>query len=185
MTGASTGSLSVWRLLCPLARVHDFLTRLTFWVAMAAVAYLTGVLAWEVMARYALRQPSGWAPDTAALAFGLATFLAAPTLSKEGGHADMRLVVDALPASAAAWLRRFTLLLACAVCWLAAWFGYNELLRVYQRGVMVIAVTPIPKWWLMSAIVYSLISMGLYFLRHFLVSFRDAAASAGRGGEFS
>src|SRR5690606_27937493 len=185
MMSASCRSNKAWRLLCLLAKAHDALTRFTFWVSMAAAAYLTVVLAWEVLARYALHQPSGWAPDTAALAFGMATFLAAPLLSKEGGHADMRLVVDTLPAAAAAWLRRFTLLLACAVCGLAAWFGYNELLRVYQRGVMVIAVTPIPKWWLMSAIVYSLVSMGIYFLRHFLTSFRDAAASAGRGGEFS
>lgn len=185
MSGVSSGPSGAWHLLCSLARAHDFLTRLTFWVAMIGVAYLTTVLAWEVLARYALRQPSGWAPDTAALAFGLSIFLAAPTLSKEGGHADMRLVVDTLPASAAVWLRRFTMLLACAVCWLAAWFGYNELLRLFQRGVMVIAVTPMPKWWLMAAIVYSLVSMGLYFLRHFLTSFCGTPASAGRGGEFS
>lgn len=185
MTSAPSDSRGAWRLLCGMARAHDLLTRLTFAVAMIAVAYLTIVLAWEVVARYALRQPSGWAPDTAALAFGLATFLAAPMLGKEGGHADMRLVVEALPAPAAVWVRRCTMLLACAVCWLAAWFGYNELMRVYQRGVMVIAVTPIPKWWLMSAIVYALISMGLYFLRHFLTSFCPRKADAARNGEAS
>lgn len=171
MTRSSSSYGGPWRLLCAAARAHDLITRLTFAIAMVAVAYLTLVLTWEVVARYALRQPSGWAPDTAALAFALATFLAAPALGKANGHADMRLVVDTMPARAAAWLRRFTLLLACAVCWLAAWFGYNELLRVYQRGVMAIAVTPIPKWWLMAAIVYSLFSMGLYFLRHLLTSF--------------
>lgn len=171
-----------WRVLCTLAKAHDLLTRFTFVVAMVAVAYLTLVLAWEVFARYALQHPSGWAPDTAALAFALVTFLAAPTLSKESGHADMRLVVDYLPTAPALWLRRFTMLLACAVCWLAAWFGYLELLRVYQRGVMVIAVTPMPKWWLMLAIVYSLASMGLYFLRHFLTSFCGTQARAEYGG---
>lgn len=179
MTGASSAPTGPWRLLCNLAKAHDLLTRLTFMLAMFVVAYLTIVLAWEVVARYVLLQPTGWGPDTAGLAFGLATFLAAPTLSKEGGHADMRMAVDALPPVPAAWLRRFTMLLACIVCWLAAWFGYNELLRVYQRGVMAIAVTPIPKWWLMSAIVYSLVSMGLYFLRHFLTSLCRPAALAG------
>lgn len=182
MMGATGGSRGVSRLGCGLARAHDLLTRLTFMIAMMAVAYLTLVLAWEVVARYALRQPSGWAPDTAALAFGLATFLAAPMLTKEGGHADMRLMVDTIPPAAAAWLRCGTMLLACVVCWLAAWFGYNELIRLYQRGVMVIAVTPIPKWWLMSAIVYSLVSMGLYFLRYCLTSLR-LPKSGGCSGE--
>lgn len=169
------------KILCTLARVHDTITRLTFAVALVAVAYLTVVLTWEVVARYGLRQPSSWGPDTAALSFALATFLAAPTLSKEGGHADMRMVVEAVPAGVAVWMRRFTMLVAWLVCWLLAWFGHHELLRLYERGVMAIAVTPIPKWWLMSAIVYSLLSMGLYFLRHLLTSFWRSSASSAQG----
>lgn len=152
-------------------RLHDQITRLTFAGAMLATAYLTLVLAWEVVARYWLHKPSGWAPDTAALSFGLIVFLAAPMLSWKGGHANMNMVVNALPAQASLWLTRFTFFVAAGVCTFTAWFGWQELVRLKMRGVMVIAVTPIPKWWLMAAIVYALISMALYFLRHFLASF--------------
>ncbi|MCQ9618133.1 TRAP transporter small permease [Paenalcaligenes niemegkensis] len=150
---------------------HDSLTRALFGVSMIAAAYLTLVLAWEVIARYWLHMPSSWAPDTAGISFALVAFLAAPMLAWKNGHANMNMVVKALPPGGSKWLERFTMLLACAVCLLAAWFGWIELLRLYKRGVMMIAVTPIPKWWLMTAIVYALGSSGLYYLRHFLCSF--------------
>lgn len=62
-------------------------------------------------------------------------------------------------------------LVAAGACLLSAWFGYVELLRLIRRNVMMIAVTPIPKWWLMAAIVYCLLSMGIYFLRHLCGTF--------------
>lgn len=158
------------RIVQALASLHDGLTQCTFGVAVAATAYLTLVLAFEVVARYVLHRPTGWAPDTSALAFAAITFLAAPKLAWKGGHADMNLVVKALPVAASTWLRRVTLLVAVLVCGVAAWFGGLELLRLYKRGVTMIAVTPIPKWWLMAAIVYSVASMGIYFLRHFFAS---------------
>lgn len=163
--------------LCKLKRVveffHNTLTQWSFYLAMVALSYLTLVLSWEVLARYLLQKPSGWAPDTAALSFGFAIFLAAPMLSWKGEHASMKAIVLALPAKYAHWLRRFTLLLAVLVCAVAAYFGYLEFLRVYKRGVMMIAITPMPKWWLMLVIVYALFSMGLHYLRHFIDSFFD------------
>lgn len=159
-----------------LTWAHDSTTRLLFVISMIAAAYLTLVLAWEVIARYWLHLPSSWAPDTAGFSFALITFLAAPMLAWKHGHANMNMIVKALPADGAKWLERFTMLLACAVCLVAAWFGWTELLRLYRRGVMMIAVTPIPKWWLMTTIVYALASSGLYYLRHFLCSFYRAPA---------
>jgi len=154
--------------LCLLAAFQDVITRITFVAAVIASAYLTLVLAWEVIARYALNNPTGWGPDTAAISFALITFCAAPMLAWKSGHANMNMVVNALPKHIAVWLQRFTWLLACTVCLIAAWFGFAELKRVFAGNVMMIAVTPIPKWWLMLAIVYALSNMGFYFLRHFL-----------------
>lgn len=172
---------AVRRVAGALAAVHDGLTRFTFALAMVASAYLTLVLAWEVLARYGLNAPTGWAPDTAAVSFALITFLATPMLSWKHGHANMNMLVKALPPVASRCLQVFTFLLAAGVCFLAAWFGWAELVRVYTRNVMMISVTPIPKWWLMSAIVYSLLSMGLYFLRHLLcVMLRPCGAEAER-----
>lgn len=157
-----------------ILQVHDAVTRALFGVSMVAAAYLTLVLAWEVIARYWFQMPGSWAPDTAAFSFALTTLLATPMLAWKHGHANMNMVVNALPAAASAWLQRFTMLLACAVCLTATWFGWIELLRLHKRGVMMILVTPIPKWWLMAAIVYALGSSGIYYFRHFLCSFLRA-----------
>lgn len=153
-----------------LVQAHDALTNFTFAIAIAAVAYLTLVLAYEVLARYGLKSPTGWAPDTSAFSFAAVTFLAAPKLAWKSGHANMDLLVKSLPPTPALWLRRATLLVSVIVCGLVVWFGMLELVRLYQRGVTMIAVTPIPKWWLMAAIVYALASMGLYYLRHLICS---------------
>lgn len=158
-----------------LMQVQDSITRALFGVSMVAAAYLAIMLAWEVIARYWLKSPSGWIPDTASFSFALITFLAAPMLAASNAHAHMDMVVKALPQNLSVWLIRLTMLLACLVCLVAAWFGWAELLRLHRRGVMMITVTPIPKWWLMMTIVYALLNSGLYYLRHFLCSFRSAS----------
>lgn len=164
-----------------LASLHDLITRFTFGIAIVAAAYLTLSLAWEVVGRYAFGNPTGWIPDTAAIAFALITFMGAPMLAWKNGHVSMDIVVKRLPPRASAWVNRIALLVSAGACLLCAWFGYVELLRLVKRNVMMIAVTPIPKWWLMTAIVYCLLSMGLYFLRHFLVTFRSASDDSAHG----
>ncbi len=164
-----------------LASLHDLITRFTFGIAAVAAAYLTLSLAWEVVGRYALGSPTGWIPDTAAVSFALVTFMAAPMLAWKNGHVSMDIVVKRLPAGASAWVSRAALLVAAGACLLCAWFGYVELLRLVKRNVMMITVTPIPKWWLMTVIVYCLLSMGLYFLRHFFVTFRSASEDPAHG----
>lgn len=160
-----------------LLRIHDGLTQLTFWVSAASVAYLTLVTAWEVVGRYLLRMPTDWAPDTAAVSFAFVTFLAAPMLTWKGGHAAMTAVVDHVPQGASLWMRRLTLLLAVLVCGLCAWFGAQETFRLYTRGVTMITVTPIQKWWVMITVVYALASMALYFLRHLAATFMQSPSA--------
>lgn len=154
-----------------LTALHDAVTRLTFAVSVAAAAYLTLMLAVEVITRYALKAPTGWIPDTASVSFALITFMGAPMLAWKHGHVNMDIVVKCMPAGMARWVQRFVYLLSAAACLLTAWFGYGELLRLIRRNVMMIAVTPIPKWWLMAAIVYCLSSMGIYFIRHLCATF--------------
>ncbi|QOR37721.1 TRAP transporter small permease subunit [Billgrantia diversa] len=160
-----------------LMRAHDSLTQLSFWGAMLAVLYLTVVTGWGVIGRYLLGSPASWTYDTATVSFALVTFFAAPMLTWKMGHASMNAVVEALPTSAARWMRRFTMLLGASACVLVAWYAGNETLRLYNRGVMMIAVTPIPKWWVMAALTYGVASMALYFFRHLFDSSLTAEAT--------
>lgn len=160
-------------------RLHDGLTRLTFWMATFAVAYLTFVTAWEVVARYALRAPTDWAPDTSAVSFAFITFLAVPMLTWKSGHAAMTFLVEQAPLALSAWMMRFCLLVGVAACGLCAYYGAIETARQVTRGVTMIAVTPIPKWIVTGTMVYGFTSMALYFLRQLAGSFSTAPRGSG------
>ena len=154
-----------------LKRIHDGVTRLTFWAAMASVFYLTAVTAFEVIARYFFRSPSDWAPDTSAVAFAFIAFLAAPELTRHSGHAAMTFVVDTAHPVVSIWLRRMSLALAGLVCVILTWYGASETGRQIANDVSMIAATRIPKWVVTGAIVYGIGSSALYFFRHLLASF--------------
>lgn len=152
-------------MLTSLLRIHDGLTRLTLWMAVAAVAYLTAATAFEVVARYVFDAPTDWAPDTSAIAFAFIAFLAAPELTRVQGHAAMTFAVNNARADVAHVMRLICLVIATLTCAVCAYFGVVETLRQIDRGVTMIAVLPIPKWIVTGAIAYGLTSMSLYFLR--------------------
>lgn len=167
-------------MISSLLRVHDAITRMTFWVAAAAVAYLTVVTAVEVIARYAFRAPSGWAPDTTAVSFAFIAFLAAPEVTRQSGHAAMTFIVERSGPVAGLMLNRVSLVLSILVCLLLAWYGALESARQIEGKITMIAVLPIPKWIVTVSIVYGLASMGFYFLRSLVGTFGPAASKVNR-----
>lgn len=158
-------------MLSAVLRFHDGITRLTFWIAMAAVFYLTAVTAFEVASRYLFRAPTDWAPDTSAVAFAFIAFLAVPELTRDSGHAAMTFVVANASPAVSMLLTRVSLALACVACAICVWYGAFEAARQIGNGVTMISVLPIPKSIVTVAIVYGLASTALYFLRQFFATF--------------
>ncbi|WP_397544660.1 TRAP transporter small permease subunit [Roseovarius salis] len=165
-----------------LCQLHDALTRATFWAATFAVLYLTLVTAGEVFGRYVLSAPSDWAPDTAAVAFGLITFLAVPHLTWKSGHASMDFVVSAVPSRVSVVMQRINYTIGLLVCAVCAWIGGAEAARQISSGVMIVSVTPIPKWAVFVPLVYGLGSSALYFARHLAASFGPGDPAGNQGG---
>ncbi|ODT66808.1 MAG: C4-dicarboxylate ABC transporter permease [Pelagibacterium sp. SCN 63-23] len=169
-----------------LARLHDGVTRLTFWGAAISVFYLTAITAYEVVSRYFFRAPSDWAPDTSAVAFAFIAFLAAPELTRHSGHAAMTFVVEGASPAVSRWMTRLGLSISAVVCLVLTWFGGIEAGRQIAGNVAMIAATPIPKWIVTGAIVYGLASSALYFIRHLLASFFPSNKDASKwSGTFS
>ncbi|RKF16817.1 TRAP transporter small permease [Roseovarius spongiae] len=163
--------------------LHDAVTGLGFWVATFGVLYLTLVTAGEVFSRYVLSAPTDWAPDTAAVAFALITFLAVPWLTWKAGHASMDFVVRSVRPRLSVWLKRLTYLIGCVVCALCAWIGGVETARQISNGVMIVSVTPIPKWAVFGPLVYAMGSSALYFARHLAASFASSDRNPATGGD--
>lgn len=164
-------------LLEPACRLHDGLTRATFLLACLAAAYLTAVTALEVLQRYFLRSPAAWTADTAALGFAAVTFLAMPQVTRARGHVSMTFLLDQLGARSRRIMEALIGLVAAAICLVCGIRAFQDMLRQAEQGVTLIAVTPIPRWWVTAAIAYGLISMGLYFLRQGLAHARGNAES--------
>lgn len=165
-----------------LCHFHDAITRVTFWGATFGVLYLTLVTAGEVFGRYVLSAPSDWAPDTAAVTFGLITFLAVPYLTWKGGHASMDFVVSAVPAQVSVAMRRINYAIGFLVCAVCAGVGGVEAARQIGSGVMIVSVTPIPKAVVFVPMVYGLGSSALYFARHLAASFGPGSPAGDEGG---
>ena len=155
-------------------RLHDAITEVGFWIGSVSTAYLTLVTAWEVFGRYVLRSPSDIAPDTAAVAFAMIVFLSAPQAARYMTHARMNLLHDFVRQSVAVWLDRLVYMVGILVCGLCTWFAIAEVMRNASLDVMMITVTPIPKWVVTAPIAYCFGSMTLYFIRFFLATFTHA-----------
>lgn len=164
-----------------LIRLHDAITRATYRAAAFGVLYLTLVTAGEVFGRYVLSSPTDWAPDTAAVCFGLITFLTVPYLTWKAGHASMDFLVQSAPPRLSAWILRFNYAIGFLACGICAWIGGVEAMRQITSGVMIVSVTPIPKWVVFVPLVYALGSSALYFARHLAASFGPAGPAGPDG----
>ncbi len=83
----------------------------------------------------------------------------------------MDFLVASAPARLSVLMQRLTYLIGLVVCGLCAWIGAMETARQISLGVMIVSVTPIPKWAVFVPLVYALASSAIYFARHLLCSF--------------
>jgi TRAP-type C4-dicarboxylate transport system permease small subunit len=75
-------------------------------VLLVAVAVMVAVVSAQVALRYGLNRSIDWADEVGRLAFVWAIFLAIPLGVRDGAHIGIDLLVDKLPPSAKAALRR-------------------------------------------------------------------------------
>ncbi|AJE46812.1 TRAP dicarboxylate transporter subunit DctQ [Celeribacter indicus] len=141
------------------------LSKAAFVLASAALAVIVASFAYEVVMRYFFNAPTRWASDLVSFLLLSAVFLAAPWLTREGGHVSITLLPDLLPE---AWSRRIVaagFLAAAAVCLWAGWIVAGEVRILYARGTMTLSAVPAPKWWFTALILFGFVNSALYFLR--------------------
>ncbi len=109
-------------LLAPLARIAAVLTRASI---ILAAAIMLAALCWQVVARYVLSEPSIWSEELAMLLFSWTVLGGLALGVREGWHARLTLLPDALPPAARLWLERATDLLAAALGAFLAWAGWR------------------------------------------------------------
>ena len=88
---------------------------------LAAMAAMVAVVSAQVALRYGMNRSIDWADELGRLAFVWSVFLAIPLGVREGSHIGIDLLVDKLPATARAGLRRAGAALAAALMLAIAW----------------------------------------------------------------
>jgi TRAP-type C4-dicarboxylate transport system permease small subunit len=165
-------SISSW-----LAWLHDRVTMVGAAVAALLVGTITLLYCSEVVARYFLRTPSSW---TAAVAIYLmlgTVLLIMPYLVMRQDHVSIT-IADYLPPRAGYRLALWVLGASVVVCSISTFISAQETLRAFTRGVRTTDTLFIPKWWLLSPVVYGLGSSTIHFARQFarLLRYPDKTA---------
>lgn len=152
-------------ILMPLAGLLEMIELICAWIAALLIIYVMLTIAGDVVGRYFLNSPIGWAIEFAEYALMAIPFLSMAWLVRVGGHVSIDLVLNALHRRMRYILGIVVNLLATATCGLAAYFAILTTLSQYEREVMTIGIYPIEKYLLISVVAFGLVLTFIEFLR--------------------
>ncbi len=88
-----------------VADVLDLLSRLALWLAGIGLVLMTGIVAWQVFARYVLNNSPSWTEASSILIMSWFILLGAAVGVRENFHMGFDVLLYFLPAGAQPWLR--------------------------------------------------------------------------------
>ena len=150
---------------------HDRFTSLGAAIAKAALLLIGFAYCFEVVARYFFNSPTSWANESVSYFLCAMIFLMMPQLAKDKGHVAVTIILDSVSPRKQVYFRVLVALTSFVFCLIAAWFMLDETIRQFEKEIMVMAVNPIPKWWVSMVLPYGLLGAAFYFLRQFLDEF--------------
>lgn len=151
-----------------LKQAHDFITRVSLYVAMLCLAFIAAAYCYEVVLRYFFDAPTTWVNPFTSYALCLMIFLALPEMTREGSHLAINILLESLSPEKVAVLMKLVHLIGLVAALAAAWITGTETMKQYIGNIFTMAHNPIPKWIISVAIPYGFGSAALYFLRHLL-----------------
>lgn len=154
------------RIIMRLARLHDFVTQVSFVLSASCIALIACAYAGEIVARYAFSSPTRWTQDLGAYLLAASTFLAAPQAARERAHVSIDLLSGRLKKGRVARFHNAVMRsLASIACFATAGVAMSVALGASAQNVYTQAALTIPKSWLYFLLAYGLGSCGIYYLR--------------------
>ena len=170
---AEGGRDGAWEAL-PL-RLLDGLSRRCAGLGAAALGVIVFAYAYEVAARYLFGAPTEWAHDLVRYLLSAVVFLVAPEVARTRGHVAISFLVEGLSDGRQALALRALAGLSALAAGAAGFIVASEAARQFERGILTIAVHPVPKWWITAVIALGLALTALQFLRNAVVPAKRAA----------
>ena len=169
----------VRRLLEGFLRLHDGLTRLSYFGGTIALGVIAFSYCYEVLVRYAFNAPTTWANELVSYSLCAGVFMMMPHVTMKGGHVAVTLLIDISPRGLAKFMIWVTCLMGFLVCAFATWISLDENVRQITKNVYLMKVNPIPKWWVSVFISYGFGLSALHFLR--MLDYRKIVVGSGLG----
>ncbi len=148
-----------------LAFAHDWLTEAGRHVSAFALGVVVFAYCYEVPVRYFFGAPTTWSNELVSYAFCISIFMMMPHLTKVGGHVAVTIIIDNLPPRAARAMQRMIYLAGLVICLICAWISLDENIRQVVEEVKLMAVHPIPQWWISVFLTYGFTMAAIHFLR--------------------
>lgn len=124
-----------------ISALSRWLSQASLIVAGVGLIAMTGILGWQVFARYALSASPAWSEQAAlVLMIGFISFAAAVGV-REGFHIGMTIVVDALPDWAARFARGLSMLVVAAFGAALGMYGGELVAKTWSHTIPTLGIT--------------------------------------------
>ncbi|MDF1792692.1 MAG: TRAP transporter small permease [Thalassobaculaceae bacterium] len=147
------------------ARSLDGLRAIGVLIAKLALAGITVVYVYEVVARYAFGAPTWWSAELVKYLLCVLVFTMMPQVTATRGQVAVTVVLEVLSPTARDGAERLIAGVGFLVCGAITVFAAEETARQIARNIQMMAAQPIPKWWVSSWIVFGVSLSALEFLR--------------------
>lgn len=144
-----------------------------FDVLLDGMAFLAGVLlfavtmivTYAVTLRYLQIKPPIWVLQYTEYGLLWITFLGAAWLQRLDGHIRIDTIITNLPAKIQSKLEIINLILGCLVTLVIFYFGLLHTIDLFQRGILEVKATNVPKYLIFCIIPFGSLVLFLQFVR--------------------
>ena len=134
-------------------------------IAGILLATMALIVTYNVIMRYFVNRPPVWAIETTEYIMVYATFLAAAWVLKHDGHVKIDIILVMLSKKRQYALSVLVSVLGIVACGLLAWYGMKATYSLYSREVIMMKMTPWPKWVLVAPIPIGVLLTFIQFIR--------------------
>lgn len=151
-------------LLSPILWVHDWITRIFFYVAALGLVAMCGLYCMEVVLRYFLNSPTTWSADVVTFCLLVSTFCAIPCAVKSAMHIAVTFIIDVFK-SGALYVGAVLNIIGLILCGFVGYISLDATIEQYVGHVGTGGSFEIHKWVLTAFIAYGFINSALWHLR--------------------
>ena len=156
----------------------DYIIEFMTYIAGIIIVVITFTVSCAAVVRYLGFRPPIWTLQFTEYALLWFTFLGAAWLLREGGHIRIDTIISRLQTKTQRKVEIINDILGLIVSVIIFWFGTLHTIDLFQRGIMEVKGTIVPKFPIFIIIPVGGLSLSIQFARQFL---RKIRSKPGRG----